>query len=230
MRINKYLVEVGIVISRRKADIIIKSGKVKINGNIAKIGDQVSPETDSVFFKDKLLKGFEKKNYLALYKPRGYICSHKKFKNSRTILELLPKGYSWKWAGRLDTNSEGLLLVSNDGDWINFATHPSKDAEKQYIVKTDIKVTKNQIQSMIKGIVVDNEKLYAKNIYYHKDNLNIILKTGKKRQIRRMLKYFSIKISRLIRVRHGIIKDDGIKIGGYKKLTKREVDFFIKRN
>jgi len=230
MRINKYLVEAGIAVSRRKADAIIKSGNVKINKNIAIIGDQVEPDRDKVFYKGKLLKEFEKKHYLALYKPRGYICSHRKFKKTESILKLLPKGYSWKWAGRLDVESEGLIFVSNDGDWINLVTHPSKNIEKHYIVKTDIRLTKIQIKEMIDGVKADNEKLYAEKIFYSKNNLNIILKTGKKRQIRRMMKYFNVKVTRLIRIRQGKVKYDGVIIGGYKKLSKREVDFFKKIN
>jgi len=220
--------------SRRKAEILIKNNLVKINNKIAKIGDKINPK-DKISIKEKIITT-EKKIYLKLHKPIGYTSTNKTFKNEKNIFSLITKeNYQGDIkelkklndiviqklyiAGRLDKNSSGLIILSNDGDFIQKLTHPNFNHEKEYLIsfnypKTNKKYNEEEIKKKFKkGIIDQKELLRAKKInFITKNQIKIILDYGKKRQIRRMLKHVNLEIKTLKRLRIGKIKLNNLKI------------------
>ena len=228
IRINKYLVRAKIAPSRRKADQLINAGLVEINHRSAKCGDVIDPQVDQVSFKGRKISITEKeKKYIALYKPQGYICSHRKYPHQLNILDLLPSAIRWIWSGRLDKPSEGLILVSNDGHWIDRVTHPSYQVDRVYQVELKTELTDNQRAKLEKGIMDKGELLKAKKVVGEGTNINIILSTGKNRQIRRMIKHFNIEILNLKRIEHGIVRLNHLKPGQWRNLNHKEIDYFF---
>ena len=209
MRINKYLA-LNLNISRREADKLIKNNEIKINGVNTKLGQTVE-EKDVVSYKNQKIKPIKVHKYYKFYKPINYISSRTSQGNSKTIYDLI-KNKNLKYSGRLDKNSEGLMLLSTDGNWLNDNAHPSKEIDKKYIVTTDIKDI--DLKKFKKSIIDNKEKL---NIYSINKKSNneylVILKTGKNREIRRIFEYNNIKITNLKRISIGKHSLGNMKIG-----------------
>ncbi|KQC12770.1 MAG: hypothetical protein APR63_01920 [Desulfuromonas sp. SDB] len=228
MRINKFLVRAKIAPSRRKADQLINAELVEINHRIAKCGDMVDPQVDQVCFKGRKISiNDNEKKYIALYKPRGYICSHRKYPYQLNILDLLPPGIRWIWSGRLDKPSEGLMLVSNDGYWIDRVTHPSYQVDRVYQVELKTELTDAQRAKLEKGIMDKGELLKAKKVVGKGTDIKIVLSAGKNRQVRRMIKNFNIEILNLKRIEHGIVHLNHLKPGQCRNLNRGEIDYFF---
>ncbi len=224
MLLQKYIAQSGYC-SRRKAEELIKQGRVTLNGKIAKIGDKVN-KGDQVIIQGKKIKLPKEQIYIILNKPKGYVCTSRKFKKEKNVFDLLPIKEKLSLAGRLDKDSRGLVLLSNDGDLIQKLTHPRYEHEKEYIVK--IKNEQNLSQSIImekfiKGIDIGEGDgiVSAKKIKFLGNNkFRIILTSGKKRQIRRMFKALNCKVLDLERIRIGNIKLGKLKKGEWKKIKK----------
>ena len=214
MRINKYLA-LHLETSRRNADQLIKSKKITVNNKLAVIGQDVLT-TDVIKYENKILSSKIVYKYYKFYKPIGYICSTKAQGKSKTIYDILDDN-SLKYSGRLDKESEGLMLLSNDGDWLNNINHPSKGYEKQYIVT----VTKPiNLDSFKKVIIDDNEKLgLDKLIKVNKFEYKVSLNTGKNREIRRIFARNSIDIKNLKRISIGNFILGDMKIGQISKIN-----------
>ncbi len=214
MRVNKYLA-LNLNISRREADILIKNKKIKINGLNAELG-QIINEKDVLSYKNKIISNITKHRYYKFYKPKNYISSRTSQGNAKTIYDLI-KNKNLKYSGRLDKDSEGLMLLSTDGNWLNENSHPSKEIHKEYIVTIDyhnIDLTKFK-----KTISDNNEKLSIYSIEKHSDNnYLIILKTGKNREIRRIFEYNKIKITNLKRTKIGNYALGNMNIGELKEI------------
>ncbi len=228
--LQKYIAESGCC-SRRKAEELIRLGQVFVNGKKAELGQRASEE-DLVKINKQIIKVRQEKIYIILNKPKGYISTNRKFKNEKNIFELLPKKYhNLKIAGRLDKDSRGLLLLTNDGDYIQEITHPRFEHEKKYLVKIkmqkskikiDEKLKKEMIYSFGKGVDIgDGDGIVkAKNIKTITDNeFEIILSEGKKRQIRRMFKVLGLEVLNLQRISIGKINLEDLKEGEWKKIT-----------
>ena len=202
-------------ISRRKADQFIVENKIKINGHLAVLGEKIDTAIDEVtYLGNKLEKRIEKK-YYAFYKPRGYVCSHKVQGNSVTIYKLI-EDKSLKFAGRLDRDSEGLLLLSNDGDWIDKLTHPKYNIKKVYEVKTIDEIDEDifKLKVKIDGVGYTINNLLKKGDQEYK----VTLLTGKNREIRKIFKYNDIGITSLKRVQMESYLLNDMKPGEIRKL------------
>lgn len=225
MRINKYIANSGYT-SRRKADVLIEKGKVKVNGKtITEPGLQVK-ETDVVEVNGEKLE-LVKKFYIKLYKPVGFITSNFDPFNEKDLNDLIDIDKRFFAAGRLDKDSEGLLIITNDGEFTNSLTHPKFKLDKEYIVKIDKKLNENQEEEFEKGLDIGNgEKTSdAKLTYLGNNTYNVIIHQGYNRQIRRMFKYFGSNVLNLKRIRIGKISLDDLKKEEYKYFNKEELDF-----
>ncbi|HAJ33368.1 MAG TPA: pseudouridine synthase [Candidatus Atribacteria bacterium] len=231
-RLQKYLAGAGIA-SRRKCEELILQGQVQVNNSVVtKLGTKVDPQKDIVEVKGKLVKYKEKKHYsyILLNKPKGYLTSLFDPFGRPVVLDLL-KGVKERVypVGRLDFNSEGLLILTNDGELAYALTHPSKEVEKIYIVKVKGIPSPEKLKTLSKGVILENNyRISPCNIYLLKiTNGNAILKIkireGKKRQIRKMGEYIGHFVLKLRRTQLGPISLKGVKPGEYRYLNKEEI-------
>ncbi len=217
MRINKFLAQCNLG-SRRKVEELVKSGNIKVNGKICNnLGTQIK-EKDIVQFKNQILKLNSQKIYLAFNKPINYLCTKTDPQERKTIYHLLPQKYqNLKYVGRLDYNSEGLLFLTNDGDWINQITHPKYKLPKIYEVMLNKAITPLDIQKLKKGIIIHGQKtLPAKVKSIGKNKLQITIFEGQKRQIREMIKALGSGVYSLKRIQIGKYKLGNLKLGQFK--------------
>lgn len=231
-RLQKYLAGAGIA-SRRKCEELILQGRVEVNNFVVtELGTKVDPRKDIIKVDDKLVKYKEDKHYsyILLNKPKGYLTSLSDPFGRPTVLDLL-KGVKERVfpVGRLDFNSEGLLILTNDGELAYALTHPAKEVEKVYIVKVKGIPSSEKLKTLSKGVTLKNNyKISPCNIYLLKTvNGNAILKVkikeGKKRQIRKMAEYIGHFVLKLRRIQTGPISLKGVKPGEYRYLNKEEI-------
>lgn len=225
MRIARYLAQAGIT-SRRKAEVLVKKGLVKVNGvTIRGLFFQVDPKNDKVFLSGKLVTINKNRIYVILYKPRGYLTASSD-KYRRPLVKNLLKDIKQRLfpVGRLDFDSEGLLIMTNDGELTYRLTHPKYGVEKEYIVWLD-NFPGEELESLLQGINVGEDFLKAEEVERLKDKkIRIILREGKKREIRRMLGELGYKVKRLKRIREGPIHLGRLKPGQYRLLSKKEIN------
>lgn len=226
-RLNKYIASSGLC-SRRKADELIESGVVMVNGKIVtELGYGVQPK-DKVFVNKKLIHPV-KHEYYRFYKPAGYITTSDDEKGRKTIYDLLPERlHHLKPVGRLDRESTGLLILTNDGDLINDLTHPSVKVPKLYRVTINGKITQNDIDKMSKGIEIEpDKKAYAQVDVLEIDNdsttMEILLFQGMNRQIRKMFEYLGFEVISLKRIQHATLNLDGLKRGEFKPIKPQQI-------
>ncbi len=229
MRINKFI-SLNSAYSRRKADQLIKDGKVKINGETLKqLGVNIDVEKDSVEIDAKKIKIQSEKIYIALNKPAGYISTRSDELNRKTVMELLPKIDNLKPVGRLDKETEGLLIFTNDGELINQLTHPRFECDKEYYLEVKGELTDEKKEKLEKGITIENKKTKKAKIKILKKTKEktiviITIQEGRKRQIRKMFDYVKLPVKYLKRIRIGKLKLDSLKKGEYKFLNKKDIN------
>ena len=226
-RLNKYIASSGLC-SRRKADELIEQGAVIVNGKkVTELGFLVS-EKDKVFVNQKLIHPV-KHEYYRFYKPAGYITTSDDEKGRKTIYDLLPESmYGLKPVGRLDKDSTGLLILTNDGDLINALTHPSVKVPKVYLVSVDAKMHQHEFEQMAKGIEIEPNKIaYANVSVLEIDNqhttMQITLYQGMNRQIRKMIEHFGYEVKSLKRIQHATIQLTGLKRGEFKPIKPQQI-------
>jgi len=222
MRINKFISSTGYC-SRRQADELVRLGKVMINNRVVtQLGTKIDPETDQVRIKGgPTLQQPKKTILIMLNKPKGYICTHKDEHANRTVYELLPKQYQQLFTiGRLDKDSEGLLLFTNNGELAQKLAHPKFEKEKTYLVTVRGRLDEKSFQLIEKGLRLRTGKLLpaqAKEISYDKvkgrSTLEVIIKEGKNRQIRNMFLVLHHPVKGLIRVKVGKHRLGRLKTG-----------------
>ena len=235
MRINKFLAEQGIA-SRRGADEIVAEGRVTINGKTAKAGDDVSPD-DTVMLDGKILSHKVKYEYYLLNKPKGCVCTANDEKTERprkTVMDFLPAGAGRVFpVGRLDYDSEGLLILTNDGELAYRLTAPQSEIPTTYLVKVEGTVTPVQLNRLRSGVeiengivtkkcrvnVVETDKSYTK--------LHVVLTEGKNREIRRMFEAVGKPVVFLKRIKLGELTLSGLNRGECRRLSQEEV-FYLK--
>lgn len=231
-RLNKFIASSGLC-SRRKADELIEAGKVKVNGVVVKeLGYSVSSK-DKVTVNNEPLK---KQNliYIKYYKPAGYITTMNDEKGRKTIYDILPDEVKdLKPVGRLDKDSTGLLILTNDGEFINKMTHPSIKLPKIYRVCAQGKMNSQHLLQMAKGIEIEPQKIaYADALIVEYENKNTVLQItlyqGMNRQIRKMLDHLGHPVISLKRVSHGTINIQGLKKGQFKYIKPKEINDLIK--
>ncbi len=199
MRINKYIA-LNLPTSRRKADILIGSGQVFVNGKVPEVGYIVKSK-DEVYVNGKKILNNKTHEYYRFYKPKGYVCSHNKQGNSPTIFQLIEKDYL-KFGGRLDKDSEGLMLLSTDGEWLDNIFHARNKIEKIYKVTLAQKINHNKkIRTKINhdGEILRINKITILNTYSYL----VTLKSGKNHEIRRIFRFNGLKIRELKREKIG---------------------------
>lgn len=230
VRLQKFMAEQGVA-SRRKSEDLIRAGKVKVNGHIAEIGMKINPRKDLVTVgKQKLTNVKNRKMvYIMLNKPRGYVTTVSDELGRKTVMDLLPDfGCRIYPVGRLDKDSEGLLLLTNDGSFTNCMTHPSHEYAKVYRVTVRPAVNDEILFNLRNGIEIDGRKTAPceVTVLIEEENrvvLEFILHEGRNRQIRKMCESQGLEVARLKRISIGPIKLGMLKQGDYKELSEQDV-------
>ncbi len=221
MRLNKYLSDAGFC-SRRKADRLTEEGRVTVNGRRAVMGGQVE-ETDVVCVDGHVVVPEQKKVYLAFHKPRGIVCTAEK-REKNNVIDYLNYPVRIYPVGRLDKESEGLLLLTNDGEIVNGILRARNFHEKEYQVWVDRPVTEEFLQQMAAGVpILDTVTRPCKVRKRREKSFSIVLTQGLNRQIRRMCEALGYRVERLKRVRIMNIRLDGLEPGQYRELTGEEL-------
>lgn len=223
-RLNKYLAECGIC-SRREADRLIDQGKVIVNGQKAVSGMQVC-DKDCVEVNHKEVKTISSKVVLAYNKPVGITCTEKDKHAEKTIVEAVKYPVRLTYAGRLDKDSDGLIILTNDGELIQRMMRGANCHEKEYVVRVDREITKEFLVGMSKGVYLkDLDETTRPCVIEHvgKYTFRIILTQGLNRQIRRMCAYFGYKVKSLTRIRVMNIELAGLKSGAYREIKGEEL-------
>lgn len=228
IRLQKFFTDCG-VLSRRAAEEEIAQGRVTVNGVTAHVGDKIDPETDVVEYRGKRLckPTHAAPLYLMLNKPRGIVSTAKDEKGRRTVLDLL-QGVSARVypIGRLDMDSEGLLLLTNDGELTCRLTHPRHEIPKIYHVTVSPAPTKGQLRQLAAPMELDGYRLLPVGIRPLSDNtIEMTLYEGRNRQIRRMCEQVQLKVTQLRRVAIGELQLGALPIGKWRALTPQEVAY-----
>ena len=235
-RLQKLIANAGYG-SRRWAERIIEQGRITLNNQQAKLGDKATI-TDQVSIDGRLidLKRYheDETKVIILNKQAGYVCSAKDDEGRKSVFDLLPENTRWVMVGRLDINTSGLLLFTNNGDLANKLMHPSSEVDREYAVRVLGKVNSKHIAQLIKGIELEDG--FAK---FHRvtqgggEGANrwykVVLREGRKREVRRLWEALDFKVSRLIRVRFGDIRlPDGLRANTVEYLKPKQVEALLK--
>lgn len=231
MRLNKYLAACGIA-SRRDCDEIIKQGRVKVNGKIAIIGMDID-ESDEVTFDGNKI-ALKKNEYYILNKPKGYLSTVSDDKGRKTVMDLMPENVGRIYpVGRLDFDSEGLLILTTDGELAQRLTHPSNEVPKTYLVKIEGSATEATLNPIRSGIEIEGgyvtKKCKAHIVETNKDytKIHITITEGKNREIRKMFEAIGREVTLLKRIKIGQLTLRGLDRGAWRKLSKQEVDYLM---
>ena len=222
-RINKYIASCG-VCSRRKAEEYVLSGRVKVNDIIIKDLAYKVKEEDIIKIDDNIINKEEKKVYIMLNKPKGYVTtSHEQF-GRKSVLDLIDEDVRVYPIGRLDMYTEGLLLLTNDGDFANKLMHPKNKIAKKYIVTSKEKITQNQKELLESGVNIgDYITRPAKVNILTNNQFEIIISEGKNRQVRRMCEAVRVNLTNLKRIQIGNINLGNLQTGKYRYLSDEEI-------
>jgi len=233
IRLQKIISLAGIA-SRRKAEELILEARVKVNGiTITELGFKADPEKSEITVNNKLISIKEEKIYIALNKPMGYISSRKDEQGRKTVIDILPiKDYIYP-VGRLDYNTSGLLLLTNDGEVANTLIHPRYKIQKTYIVEINNFFSNDDIKDFERGLLLeDGLTLPAKVKILEREKqyttLEITISEGRNRQIRRMFEFFGYNVTSLKRIRIGEIYLDNLQTGKFRYLSQNEIDWINK--
>lgn len=235
VRIQKLIAEAGLA-SRREAEEWIREGRVEVNGRVATLGERADPERDAVKVDGKRVRPRSgPKTYLLLNKPRGFVTTVSDPERRDTVLDLVPgqlrRGV--KPVGRLDVQTEGLLLLTDDGDLARLVTHPSTGCPKEYRVKVSGVPEEAKLERLRGGMYLDGSRTrpceierVATTAGRGEGNawLSVVLREGKSRQVRRMFESIGHPVSKLKRVAIGPIRDDRLPVGAFRALSPREVE------
>ncbi len=228
VRLQKFLAEAGVA-SRRASERIIYEGRVTVNGEtVTELGTKIDSSHDTVAVDGRTLKP-KRKLYVALHKPPGYICTRRDPESRKIISELLPEEWSALVpVGRLDCNSEGLIFLTNDGDFCLKLTHPRYGVRKKYRVTVEGGVDQELAERLVKGVVDKGEKLKADRVRilatgHNTSLLEMDLSEGKNREVRRMFEVFQRRVIKLQRTQIGPIKLGELRVGRWRTLTDTEI-------
>ena len=228
IRIQKILASFGVA-SRRKAEELILAGRVTVNGKSVRLGESADPIQDVVALDGERLVLSEKRWYLALYKPRGVVTTMQDERGRKCVAQLVGDLGSRVYpVGRLDKDSEGLLLMTNDGEFANQITHPSHHVAKTYRVTVRPGITERQLNSLSTGIVIDGKMTAPAKVRVLEQQgervvLEIILFEGRNREIRKMCEALGLEVARLKRIAIGPVRLGMLRQGTYRELTKEEI-------
>lgn len=235
-KLQKVLARAGLA-SRRTIEDWIYDGRVSVNGVLARVGDRVSPK-DQIRVDGRLIKITPEeettRRVVLYYKPDGEVCTRTDPQDRPTVFTRLPKLVNERWVvvGRLDINTQGLLLFTNDGDLANRLMHPSSQIEREYAVRVLGELSQEQLQNLRTGVMLEDGPAQFKSVKYaggREEGANhwyhAIISEGKKREVRRMFESQGVKVSRLIRVRYGHLElPKGLAQGRWVELEKQDID------
>ncbi|MBQ3928722.1 MAG: rRNA pseudouridine synthase [Clostridia bacterium] len=230
VRVQKIIADAGIA-SRRKAEELIERGAVKVNGKRIKLGDKADPYKDKIVVADREIKlqKDREKYYIMLHKPRGFITTMNDEQGRRCVAELVDDVPARLFpVGRLDRDSEGLLLMTNDGAFANMISHPSTHFAKTYRVTVHPKINEDQLTQLTTGVIVDGRKSMPAAIHVvtnekERTVLEIVLEEGRNRQIRKMCEAVGLEVARLKRSAIGPVKLGMLQPGKWRELTPQEM-------
>ncbi len=227
-RLQKILASCGVA-SRRKAEELIIAGRVTVNGRRAQLGDSALPGKDRIAVDGEPIAFSEEKIYLALHKPRGFVTTMSDEKDRRCVAMLVENvGQRVYPVGRLDKDSEGLLLMTNDGEFANLVAHPKKHIAKTYRVTVRPAVTEEQLARIAVGIEIEGRKTAPAKVRVLEQQqgrvvLEIVLYEGRNREIRKMCEVLGLEVARLKRVAVGPVRLSMLPQGKYRELAKEEI-------
>lgn len=231
MRINKYIASSGVT-SRRNADKLVTEGRVKVNGKtVTELGFDVNENNDTVSVDGKKIALINKYTYIMMYKPKGCVCSANDECGRKTVFDYVDVDKRLFTVGRLDYDSEGLLLLTNDGALAQYITHPGNEIPKSYLVKVEGDIPEADLARLRNGVKLDDGSLTARakvrlkeiagNVYSY----DVTIFEGKNREIRRMFEAIGKEVIFLKRVAVGDLRLGGLSRGTYRYLTDKEIDY-----
>jgi len=234
LRLQKFIADAGIC-SRRKAEELIANGEVKVNGVVVDVMGVNVSDGDEVIVSGKKITHTDKKVYYMLNKPKGYVTTVKDQFGRPCVLDLIDGDIEKRVypAGRLDYNTEGLLILTNDGDFVNSIIHPSNKIEKKYIAVINGKITDENIEKLKKGVIVDGKKTqpakaFLSEIFKDKCVVELTITEGRNRQVRKMFEAVGHHVIELQRVSVGNLELGNLKLGKIRKLNPGEVNALLK--
>ena len=230
VRLQKMLADCGVA-SRRKSEELIAAGRVRVNGRVAQIGDKVDPQNDKVYVGKRRVTGTArpKLRYIMLNKPRGVLTTMSDDRGRKCVADLIKDIDERLYpVGRLDRDSEGMLLMTNDGEFANHVMHPKKHVNKVYRVTVRPNINDAQVAKLESGVIIDGRKTAPAQVRVvsreeGRSVLEIVIREGRNRQIRKMCDAVGLEVARLKRTAIGGVKLGGLRSGMYRDLTDIEV-------
>ena len=235
IRLQKYIADCGIT-SRRKAEELIKQGKIKVNGQIVyELGTKINPQKDMVLYQDKKIKEKEKNVYILLNKPIGYVTTVKDQFKRPSVLDLVKVKQRVVPVGRLDMYTSGALILTNDGDFVYQVTHPKHEIDKTYTVTIKGIVTEQDVELLKNGVKIEEYttkpakvKILKTDLEKNSSRLEIIIHEGKNRQIRKMCETVGYPVLALHRSKISGIGVKNLPLGKWRFLSKQEVERILR--
>lgn len=227
-RLNKYLADCGVG-SRRECDKLIADGCVKINGKIASLGANVE-ENDSVSVNGRRVAPKTKNYYIMLHKPKGCVTTVKDDLGRKTVMDFVDIKARLFPVGRLDYDTEGLLILTNDGDVANKLTHPKNNVEKVYVARLSGSLTESERQTLERGVEIDGRKTMPAKVKIlakdeHHTRVEVTITEGRNRQVKKMFESVGKEVEFLKRVAEGELRLGGLQRGKYRFLNDREIEY-----
>lgn len=224
-RVQKILAQAGVA-SRRKCEEFIAKGRVSVNGKVIKLGDKANPDKDKIVVNGRLIK-LEKKVYIMLNKPKNFVTTVSEQFGMKTVLDLVRVPERVFPVGRLDKNTEGLLLLTNDGDFTNKLTHPRYKVLKEYFVVLDKPLSEKVMEQLQEGVVIDDKKVDFSRLDFAGREVFLRIHEGRKHIVRRLFEKLGFHVSRLVRTRVGSLDLGELKPGKWRFLSPSELSRLI---
>jgi len=228
IRLSKYLAAAGVA-ARRTCEEIIFAGRVTVNGQIVLVPQTLVGDRDKITVDRKAIKAAEQKVYYILNKPAGYVCTARQTPNTKIVLDLFAEEpYRLFTVGRLDKDTQGLLLVTNDGHFANRVIHPSADIHKEYLAKTDVEISADHLKAIANGTLV--EGIFVKPVKVSKvrrGTIKVTISEGKKREVRLLLEAAGLTIKELTRIRIGGLVLGPIPTGSWRAMSEKEKELIF---
>lgn len=228
IRLSKFLAAAGVA-ARRTCEEIIFAGRVTVNGVIVLVPQTLVDDRDKITVDRKAIKAAEQKVYYILNKPAGYVCTARQTPNTKIVLDLFAdEPHRLFTVGRLDKDTQGLLLVTNDGHFANKVIHPSADIHKEYLAKTDVEITADHLKAISNGTLV--EGIFVKPVKVSKvrrGTVKVTISEGKKREVRLLLEAAGLKINELTRIRIGGLLLGPLPTGSWRAMSEKEKELIF---
>ena len=220
-RIQKTLSAAGVA-SRRKAEELILQGRIRVNGKVAVIGQKADDQKDVITVDGQRLQP-ERKRYILLYKPKGYVTTTADNFAKQKVTDLISLPERVYPVGRLDADAEGLLIMTNDGEFANRLMHPRYEVEKTYVVRLQQKLRPEDVERIRRGVYVEGRRVVAKIKMLHKDVAEVVVHEGRHKIIKRLFKQLGNYVLRITRTRIGTIGIGKLKPGTWRELSREEI-------